>query len=103
MAAVLGAENGWRGRLILAEPNRFPEYLDEVLAAIRPVAQRITVEFSQPFSIVQQRYQDAAIAIIPSKWEEPFGRTALEAHAAGCAVISATSGGPARNPNENNA
>ena len=36
MAAVLGAENGWRGRLILAEPNRFPEYLDEVLAAIRP-------------------------------------------------------------------
>ena len=93
MAAVLGAYNSWRGRLILAEPNRFPEYLDEVLAAIRPVAQRVTVEFSQPFSIVQQRYQDAAIAIIPSKWEEPFGRTALEAHAAGCAVISATSGG----------
>ena len=93
MAAVLGADNGWRGRLILAEPNRFPEYLDEVLAAIRPIAQRVTIEFSQPFSIVQQRYQDAAIAIIPSKWEEPFGRTALEAHAAGCAVISATSGG----------
>jgi glycosyltransferase involved in cell wall biosynthesis len=36
MAAVLGADNGWRGRLIHAEPNRFPEYLDEVLAAIRP-------------------------------------------------------------------
>lgn len=93
MAAVLGAENSWRGRLILAEPNRFPEYLDEVLTALRPVAHRVAIEFSQPFSVVQQRYQEAAIAIIPSKWEEPFGRTALEAHAAGCAVVSATSGG----------
>jgi len=79
--------------LILAEPNRFPEYMGEVRAALAPVAHRITIEFSQPFSVVQQRYQQAAIAIIPSKWEEPFGRTALEAHAAGCAVISATSGG----------
>jgi glycosyltransferase involved in cell wall biosynthesis len=93
MAAVLSTENSWRGRLILAEPNRFPEYLDEILAALRPVAHRVVVEFSQPFSIVKQRYQSAAIAIIPSKWEEPFGRTALEAHAAGCSVISATSGG----------
>jgi glycosyltransferase involved in cell wall biosynthesis len=93
MAAVLGAEAGWRGRLILAEPNRFPEYLAEVVAALAPVAHRVTIELSQPFSVVQQRCQQAAIAIIPSKWEEPFGRTALEAHAAGCAVISATSGG----------
>jgi glycosyltransferase involved in cell wall biosynthesis len=87
MAAVLDTENGWRARLVLSEPNRFPEYLNEVLLAIRPVAPRVTIEFSQPFSVVRQRYQDAAIAIIPSKWEEPFGRAALEAHAGGCAVL----------------
>ncbi|MDX2287902.1 MAG: glycosyltransferase, partial [Hyphomicrobiaceae bacterium] len=30
---------------------------------------------------------------VPSVWREPFGRTALEAHAGGCAVISSGSGG----------
>ncbi len=35
----------------------------------------------------------AAIAMIPSKWREPFGRTCLEAHAGGAAVISSGSGG----------
>jgi glycosyltransferase involved in cell wall biosynthesis len=93
MTTVLGSDDKWRGRLVLAEPNRFPEYLNEILAAIRPVASRIAVEFSQPMSVVRQRYQDAVIAIIPSKWEEPFGRTALEAHAGGCAVISSATGG----------
>ena len=33
------------------------------------------------------------IAIIPSRWEEPFGRTALEASSRGCATIISTTGG----------
>ena len=33
------------------------------------------------------------IAIIPSRWEEPFGRTALEASSRGCATIISNSGG----------
>ena len=80
MAVFLGAKNT-SGRVITfrCEPNRLGN-LDEVLAAIRPVAHSVTVEFSQPFSIVQHAIV-SAIAIIPSKREEPFGRTALEAHA----------------------
>jgi len=34
-----------------------------------------------------------AIAVIPSLWQEPFGRTAIEAMAYGCAVISSGTGG----------
>jgi glycosyltransferase involved in cell wall biosynthesis len=34
----------------------------------------------------------AAIAVTPSVWAEPFGRTALEAMAYGCAVISSGTG-----------
>ena len=93
IATVLGANDKWRARLILGNPEKFPDYLGEIRDAIKPVASRVTVEFSQPLSVVRQRYQDAAIAIIPSKWEEPFGRTALEAHAGGCAVISSNGGG----------
>ena len=33
------------------------------------------------------------IAVIPSKWEEPFGRTALEASSRGCATIISNRGG----------
>jgi len=34
----------------------------------------------------------ASIAVVPSVWREPFGRTALEAMAYGCAVISSGRG-----------
>ena len=33
------------------------------------------------------------IAIVPSRWEEPFGRTALEASSRGCATIISNKGG----------
>ena len=33
------------------------------------------------------------IAVIPSRWEEPFGRTALEASSRGCATIISNRGG----------
>ena len=35
----------------------------------------------------------SAIAVIPSRWEEPFGRTALEATSRGCATIVSNRGG----------
>jgi len=33
------------------------------------------------------------IAVVPSRWEEPFGRVALEATASGCATITSNTGG----------
>ena len=33
------------------------------------------------------------ISVVPSRWEEPFGRTALEASASGCATIISNKGG----------
>lgn len=38
-------------------------------------------------------YDQSSIAVVPSKWEEPFGRTALESAAYGCATITSKSGG----------
>ena len=34
-----------------------------------------------------------SISVVPSKWEEPFGRTALEAASRGCATIISNRGG----------
>ena len=33
------------------------------------------------------------IAVVPSRWEEPFGRTSLEASSRGCATIISDRGG----------
>ena len=38
-------------------------------------------------------FNKSEIAIIPSRWEEPFGRTALEASSRGCATIISNKGG----------
>ena len=93
VANVLAVETQWSARFILSEYQRFPDYLHDVIETLQPVADRTTIERNQTFSVVRQRLEEAAIAIVPSKWEEPFGRTALEAHAAGCAVVSSGTGG----------
>jgi glycosyltransferase involved in cell wall biosynthesis len=36
---------------------------------------------------------ESEIAVVPSRWEEPFGRTALEASSRGCATIISNRGG----------
>ena len=38
-------------------------------------------------------YKKSSISVVPSHWEEPFGRTSLEASANGCAVIISNRGG----------
>ena len=38
-------------------------------------------------------YSKASISIVPSKWLEPFGRTAMESAAHGCATITSKNGG----------
>ncbi len=90
---TLRAQPRWSARFVLSESQRFPEYLRDVVATLKPVADRTTIELDQTFLIVKERLQGAAIALVPSRWDEPFGRTALEAHAAGCVVISSGTGG----------
>ncbi len=38
-------------------------------------------------------YNNTSISIVPSEWEEPFGRTAVEAASRGCATIVSKRGG----------
>ena len=42
---------------------------------------------------VLKLYEKASIGVTCSKWEEPFGRTSLEASSRGCAVIITNKGG----------
>ncbi len=44
-------------------------------------------------SRVLELLDKTSISVVPSKWEEPFGRTALEASSRGCATIISNKGG----------
>tara|TARA_Y100000591_G_scaffold67759_1_gene56099 strand:+ start:3395 stop:5476 length:2082 start_codon:yes stop_codon:yes gene_type:complete len=38
-------------------------------------------------------YKKSSISVVPSRWQEPFGRTAMESAAFGCATITSKKGG----------
>ena len=38
-------------------------------------------------------YKRSSISVVPSRWQEPFGRTAMESAAFGCATITSMKGG----------
>jgi len=47
----------------------------------------------QKYNIVTKWFVKSDISVVCSRWDEPFGRTALEASSAGCAVIITDKGG----------
>ncbi len=92
-AAMLPKYPGWRARFILSDVDIHRSYFERVRAALAACGQQAEIQVQRPFAEVKTIYEQAAIALVPSKWTEPFGRTALEAHAGGAALISSGTGG----------
>ena len=94
-AAALPTLPGWRAEMIGAD--RFSPDSPETpfLRALRPqaVAAGVAMLGYQPHAAAMARLGAAAIAVIPSRWDEPFGLTALEAMAHGAALICSARGG----------
>ena len=93
LAAVLPRHADWTTTFVVAEPERFPDYFAAIGAALAPLGPQARLLVGRPFEEVKALNQRAAIALAPSVWREPFGRTCLEAHAGGAAVVSSGSGG----------
>ncbi len=88
-AAVLPRLPGWRAEMIGAD--RFSPDSPETpfLAALRPAAQAagIRLRGHLPHREVLEAMGQAAIMVVPSRWQEPFGMTALEALASGTPLV----------------
>ncbi len=93
MANVLPQFPGWRGHVILSSVDEKPAYAARVFRLLENHRDIFRVEINRPFTQVKAANERAAIAVVPSKWVEPFGRAALEAHAGGAALISSGTGG----------
>ncbi|HEX7790952.1 MAG TPA: glycosyltransferase family 4 protein [Afipia sp.] len=102
LASVLPRFPGWRTVFMLNEIEARPDYVAEVRSILNRLGSGATLLLQQPFSTVKAAMETAAIVVVPSIAKEAFGRTALEAHAGGAAVISSGMDG-LREISENNA
>lgn len=93
LPAILDRHPGWRAVLMLNDWAQHAPWAGPHVAALERYGDRVTVLRSAPLSEVRSRMRSAAIALTPSLWDEPFGLTAVEAHAAGAALISSGRGG----------
>jgi glycosyltransferase involved in cell wall biosynthesis len=92
-ARVLADRPDWTARFILSVVRDNSAFFEAVRSALAPLGTRARIEIQRPFAEVKAAYEAASIALVPSKVSEAFGRTALEAHAGGAALISSGIGG----------
>ena len=94
-AAISPQLPGWRATLIGADRFRPDSPDTPFLRTLRHAAAAagVTLAGHQRHSAVMAAMARAAIVIVPSRWQEPFGLTALEAMANGAALICAPHGG----------
>ena len=86
------------GRASLKILKEFPNWKvevvgDEAREKINFEHKRFKLNGFQNHKFVQNLYKKTSIAVICSRWNEPFGRTSLEASSNGCAVIISDRGG----------
>lgn len=93
LATTLPQHPDWRCVFILSAVTSQPAYMAHIRRTLEPLGAQAELLADQPFAIAKTWNERAAIAVISSRIRETFGRTALEAHAGGCAVISSGSGG----------
>lgn len=68
-------------------------YSRKVFELLKPLGNQALFLGHQPHNKIMGLFSRAAIAVVPSVWAEPMGRTAAEAVAAGCALITSGHGG----------
>lgn len=87
----------WRVEMVGAQRfgqnNKLSDYERQVLSVLDPLGERVRYHGYLPFDQMLEKVKSAEIAVVPSQWNEPFGRTALEAMAAGAALVATPYGG----------
>lgn len=93
LPGVLDRHPEWRAVLMLNDWERHHHWAQPHVAPLEGYGERVTILRSAPLAEVRRRMKTAAIALSPSVWDEPFGLAAVEANAAGAALISSGRGG----------
>ena len=96
LARVLAVHPEWSAEILGAHwfgnAGASSEYEQKVSRAAAG-CDRILLTGFRPHDQVIASLRSASIAVVPSLWDDPFPRTALEALAQGCALVCSRSGG----------
>ncbi len=94
-AAALPRLPGWRAEIIGADRFRADSPDTDFVRGVRTAAQAAGVALLgyRDHPDVLAAMARAAIMVMPSRWQEPFGLTALEAMASGAALLCSARGG----------
>jgi len=94
-AAALPKLPGWRASIIGADRFRADSPDTAFVRRVKAEAEAAGVRMLgyQDHPEVLAALARAAIVVVPSRWQEPFGLTALEAMASGAALIASARGG----------
>jgi glycosyltransferase involved in cell wall biosynthesis len=94
-AKALPGLPGWRAEIIGADRFREDSPDTGFVRAVREQAQGAGVALLgyRDHPAVLQAMAEAAVLVMPSRWQEPFGLTALEAMASGAALVCSPRGG----------
>ena len=94
-AAALPRLPGWRAELLGADRFRHDSPDTGFVRGVRAAAEAAGIELlgyrDHPETLAAMAR--AAIVVMPSRWQEPFGLTALEAMASGAALVCSPRGG----------
>lgn len=93
VVAALGGKSEWNACFILSTLAADFPYLEQIRTELTPLGSRADIRLDQPFDVVKAMFENSAVALVPSRFEEPFGRTAIEAMAGGSALVCSLRGG----------
>lgn len=96
LAHVLPRHPDWTARIIGAKwfgGTRSKSGFENEVSAAAVRCKQIVIEGFRPHAEVVAALRTASIAVVPSCWDDPFPRTALEAISQGCALVCSSRGG----------
>jgi glycosyltransferase involved in cell wall biosynthesis len=96
LARVLPHHPDWSAQIIGARwfgTGGKPDSFEREVSCTASGCDRIVIGGFRTHEEVVAALERASIAVVPSKWDDPFPRTALEALAAGCALVCSRRGG----------
>lgn len=96
LATALPQMPGWNAVLIGSDRHSAAAQITPretaILEALRPAGTQAKMLGFLSYEATLSYFARAEIAVVPSVWQEPFGRTAIEALAYGCALVSSGRG-----------
>ncbi|KZK88040.1 Capsular glucan synthase [Pseudovibrio sp. W64] len=93
LVQILTEHVNWKATLCLGDWQTHEEWATQVITPLLQFTDRCRINKNMPLDEVKKVFRSTKIAVVPSVWKEPFGLVAIEAQAAGAAVISSGTGG----------